>query len=101
MLTVSKEDAADDAVEPGRLLPGEDPSSRRVDDAEHWIGVYEELLSFKSTLLRETEARLAEMTEPVRAEIMDTDYVIMRSERARFQRRLDFWTRRLADVSRE
>lgn len=87
------------AVDPERLLQGEDPSSLHRDDAEHWVTVYEEMLRYKSVLVRDTEAQMAEMTEAARVEIRDTDYVIMRNERARFERRLAFWAQRLEELS--
>ncbi|GAC1344521.1 MAG: hypothetical protein NVSMB29_18200 [Candidatus Dormibacteria bacterium] len=95
---MSKDEAALEAVDPDRLLHGEDPSSRHRDDAEHWVTVYEELLRYKRMLVRDTESRMAEMTEAARVEITDTDYVIMRNERARFERRLAFWTNRLEQL---
>ncbi|MFN2451813.1 MAG: hypothetical protein ABR541_05625 [Candidatus Dormibacteria bacterium] len=95
---MSKEDSALNAVDPDRLLHGEDPTSRHQDDAEHWISVYEELIRYKSMLVRDTEERMGAMTEAVRIEITDTDYVIMRNERARFERRHAFWTERLEEL---
>ena len=38
------EEAADKAVDPDRLLEGEDPSTTYLDDATHWVTVYSELL---------------------------------------------------------
>ncbi len=96
---MSKEEAALEAVDPDRLLHGEDPASRHRDDAEHWISVYEELLRYKAMLIRDTEERMGVMTEAARVEITDTDYVIMRNERARFERRLAFWSERLEELS--
>ena len=43
--------AAERSVDDDALLEGEDPSSDLVEDAEHWIAVYRELVSYKRTLL--------------------------------------------------
>lgn len=96
---MSKDEAAVEAVDPDRLLHGEDPSSPHRDDAEHWVTVYEELLRYKSMLVRDTEKRMPELTAAARVEVTETDYVIMRNERARFERRLAFWTERLEKLS--
>ena len=51
--------AALDAVEPERLLEGEDEHTAYVDDAVHWTKVYAELLDFKQSLLDLAERRAA------------------------------------------
>jgi hypothetical protein len=58
------------------LLPGEDLQSDALNDAEHWVMVYEELLSFLS------QANL---------EIPAVD---------RCRRRLAYWSRRVAELTR-
>ena len=45
---VRDERAGEEAADPDRLLPGEDPASPYLDDAEKWVEVYEELLHFKN-----------------------------------------------------
>ena len=44
---VEAQNAALDAVEPERLLDGEDEQTTYADDAIHWTKVYRELLDFK------------------------------------------------------
>ncbi|SRR6266700_1675920 len=91
--------AADEAADPDRLLPGEDPTSTEPDDARLWIDVYAELLDYKRALLQVTELKLADMRDqPARREVVETDSVVIGAECQRFERRLDFWTRRLREA---
>ncbi|HUZ68767.1 MAG TPA: hypothetical protein VMU65_03575 [Candidatus Saccharimonadales bacterium] len=89
-------EAAQDAVEPERLLPGEDERTPHMDDAQHWMKVYGELLDFKRRLLMVTDERLVSMGDAARAEVEDTDLKILRAEADRLERRFDFWTARAA-----
>jgi hypothetical protein len=93
-------DAALDAVEPDRLLPGEDESSVHPDDALHWKKVYAELLEFKRSLLTVTEVRLITMEGAARAEVEETDLKVLLAEAERLERRLHYWEAR-SDASRE
>ena len=43
--------AAQKSVDPDRLIEGEDPGTRYVEDAAHWITVYSELVLFKERLV--------------------------------------------------
>ncbi len=91
--------AADEAADPERLLPGEDPSSMQPDDARLWIDVYSELLDYKRALLEVTEQKLARMRdEPSRREVVETDEVVIGAECRRFEQRLGFWKRRLDEA---
>lgn len=58
------------------LLPGEDRQSGELDDAEHWVAVYEELVSF---LLSVQEPR--------------PDRVVS------YHRRLDYWRHRRDELA--
>jgi hypothetical protein len=87
-------DAALDAVEPERLLEGEDEHTAYVDDAVHWTKVYTELLDFKRSLLTVAEQELQSMDDDAGSEVKDTDLKVLRAEAARFERRLDFWQER-------
>jgi uroporphyrinogen-III synthase len=87
--------AAEEASDPGRLLPGEAPDSEQEDEIELWVEVYTELLEYKDRLLKVTRESLARMRdEPARREVVETDAVVIEAERARFVRRLDFWRSR-------
>jgi hypothetical protein len=87
--------AALDAVEPERLLEGEDEDTAYLDDAMHWAKVYVELLDFKRSLLSVAEQRIADMHEDAGSEVEETDIKVLAAEAARFERRLDFWQERI------
>jgi hypothetical protein len=98
--------AASNSVDVGRLIsgesdseplmPGEDPTSKYVDDVEHWVNVYSELLDFKRFMLDGATVRAREMrTETARKEVEDTDLRVARAEAERFTRRLAYWRGRL------
>lgn len=88
--------AAQAAADADRLLDGEDPGTASVDDARHWLRVYEDLVVFKREVLQVTEDHLARMDGAAVREVEQTDLVVLRREAERLQRRLDFWGRRAA-----
>lgn len=93
--------AANRAVDADRLLPGEDRdlhSAQRV-DAEHWLGVYSELIAFKVDIRQRSEAALKTIHEAARAEVQN-DVVVLLAEETRLVRRYEFWKRRLEELSR-
>lgn len=88
------QNAALDAVEPERLLEGEDESTTYLDDALHWTKVYTELLDFKRGLLTVAEQEVASMDGDAETEVKETDLKVLTAEAARFARRLAFWETR-------
>ncbi len=90
--------AAEDQVDPDRLLEGEDPNSPQPEDARHWVETYRELLGVKERLLGTAMAQPLE--ESATREVASTDLVTLRAEHARFKRRLEFWKRRAAELER-
>jgi hypothetical protein len=93
--------AAEQAVDPDRLLEGEDPETRYVEDAAHWITVYSELVLFKERLVDSAGQALTNMTETqARDEVGKTDLMVLTAERDRLRRRLDYWKERQRDLSR-
>lgn len=92
-------DAAREAVEPERLLPGEDEASTHLDDAVHWTKVYAELLDFKRSLLTVAEQRLTSMNDAARTEVEETDLKILQAEAERLERRVEFWRARAAALT--
>lgn len=91
-------DAALDAVEPERLLEGEDEHTAYVDDAVHWTKVYAELLDFKRSLLAVSEHQLKSMRGDAESEVKETDIKVLTAEAARFERRLNFWQERADEL---
>jgi hypothetical protein len=89
------------AVDPDRLLEGEDPTTRYVEDAAHWITVYSELVLFKERLVDTAAEALRNMTEMhARDEVSSTDLVVLTAERDRLRRRLDYWKERQRELGR-
>lgn len=92
--------AARDSVAHDRLLEGEDPNTRYVEDAAHWIAVYSELLLFKERLVDTAQQGLTSLTEELaRAEVASTDLLVLTAERERFHGRLEFWKERRRELS--
>jgi len=96
---VEAQNAALDAVEPERLLDGENEDTAYVDDALHWSKVYAELLDFKRKLLDVAERGVTSMDAEAESEVKDTDLKVLKAEAARFERRLDFWKTRTDQLS--
>jgi hypothetical protein len=90
--------AALEAVEPERLLPGEEEDSVHLDDAVHWTKVYSELLDFKRSLLTVAEDRIPSMHDAARTEVEETDLKILLAEAQRLERRQEFWRFRVATL---
>ena len=91
-------EAAEDAVDSERLLPGEDPQTSAADDAAHWHAVYTELVSFKDEILQATIRRASSMVGSAREEVERTDLPLLQAEAERLRRRLDFWRGRLTEI---
>jgi hypothetical protein len=93
--------AVEKIVSGDRLLEGEDPDSPYAEDAQHWAGVYGELLSFKEDLLATARQRLVRMSETqAKKEVTGTDIQILEAERDRLRRRLAFWESRIVRIER-
>ena len=97
---VDPQKAAGEAVDPDRLLEGEDPETRHPEEANHWIEVYTELLTFKERAVATAHQSVAQMPEvDARVEATRTDMAVLEAERDRIRRRLDFWKRRHLELS--
>src|SRR5579864_1455765 len=93
---LTPEDAARRAVDQEALLDGEDPDSPHLDDAEHWISVYHELIEFKASVLASSADEIAGLDhKESRGEAKHVDVTILRAELERFRRRMAFWQDRL------
>jgi len=97
---VDPQTAARAAVDPDRLLEGEDPETPHPDEAQHWIEVYTELLTFKERAVATAHESLSTMPEAdARREAVLTDLIVLEAERDRLRRRLEFWKRRHLDLT--
>jgi hypothetical protein len=81
-----------------RLLAGEDPKSPYRDDAEHWSGVYAELVGFKNDLLERLSEDRRLLSEAAMAEL-ERDENLLRVELERLKLRLSFWETRREELS--
>lgn len=93
-----EEVAAKKAGDEERLMRGENPDTTYLEDAEHWAGVYRELLAFKQDLLDFTKERIARMKPPASNELATTDLVILEAEHNRLRSRFDFWEKRRGEL---
>jgi len=97
---VDPQTAARAAVDPDRLLEGEDPETPHPDEAQHWIEVYTELLNFKERAVATAHESLSTMPEAdARREAVQTDLIVLEAERDRLRRRLEFWKQRHLDLT--
>jgi|SRR5437879_3114719 len=92
-------DAAKKSVDQTRLLPAEDPDTSLVEDAEHWMRVYEELVSGKQEILHVLAKSATNAGVEARTELEQTDSVTLNEELERFERRLSFWRGRYHELS--
>jgi len=86
-------------VDPEHRLPGELDSERSplLEDAQHWLQVYAELLTFKRTLLRTAEVHKEGAPDAVVAEVSG-DQALLRAELDRLEQRHQFWERRAQEL---
>lgn len=76
------------------LLPGEEPDSVFVDDAVHWISVYEELLG----LTEEFHESRADVSAEATQEADEVDQQALTDREHQYRRRLAFWQQRLRSL---
>ena len=87
-------------ADPTRTLPGEDLGTQYVDDVEHWVSVYKELLDFKRRVLLSNKEKIAEM--PVlQSELGAIDVPFLETEIGRLAGRLESWEARLVELQTE
>ena len=79
-------------------MQGEDPLSIDVEDAEHWIAVYTELVAMARSLAKPPpSARLNSRT----ARTAQGEMVFIANRLATLEGRLEFWRQRLTSWSRQ
>ena len=81
-----------------RLLAGEDPLTIRPRDAHHWVGVYAEMIGFKTQLLKRVNEGLEGVSHEARNELQE-DVDLIAAQMERYERRLRFWSRRASDLT--
>jgi hypothetical protein len=80
-----------DGRRPVRLLPGELSNTPYLGDANHWVQVYTELLSFSRDLIRQLDARVARHDGHVPEH---PDRLLFSEQADRIEARLRFWKAR-------
>ena len=91
------EEAAREVGKSDRLLPGEDASieSGELDDAVHWLSVYEELFGFKQNLLA-VLVEQRDAVDPHGQDEVENDEIVLTREADRLSARLEYWRREVA-----
>jgi hypothetical protein len=97
MVSNEAQDALKRVHNPDRLLEGEDPDTKHLDDAKHWLYVYGELLGFKESVVGEAESSAVDLPADAQPEA-DADLTILEAERQRLRRRYGFWQARVAEL---
>jgi len=95
---VSAETAALESVSKTLLLPGEDPASPYLKDAEHWVVVYSELYNFTVGIVGRFRAGMPELQESAQAYLRSHDVLVHEKQVQRFAERLAFWRQRVVDL---
>ena len=90
---------AREQVDPNRLLEGEDPSTEFIEDARHWLEVYEELIRFKGALIDKFEDRVQRFDKAEPLIEAAGDGALLELELQRFTKRAAFWRERLEALS--
>lgn len=78
------------------LQAGEDVQSRYVEDAEHWVSVYRELVDFKRDLLREIDDHEPDHVQA--GQEMERDRRAAELELERIELHLDYWQHRREEL---
>ena len=82
---------------PSRPLEGEDLTTRRWEDARHWISIYADLLEFKRGILARVRRDVANLA-PQAQKAASTDLEIIETQMHGYQERLDLWYRRIWEL---
>lgn len=85
--------------DPERALPGE--NTRTVDsrEAKHWAAVHAELLEVRLELMQQLRQMIAGVSHPAVAAGLQHNAEALELAINRSRRRLDFWTRRVAQLA--
>jgi hypothetical protein len=86
------------ATDETRLLPGEQPASRSLADAQHWIETYTQLRETKRDLIANLKEMMARQSQEAQDELERSDVRVLELQVSRFERRLAFWQGRLAEL---
>jgi hypothetical protein len=85
------------SIDPGRLLPGEDPTHPEPGDPEHWVEVYTQLLNTKRQLVRNLREMMERQSDDVRDELERADIRMLELQIQRFEARRAVWRAKMED----
>lgn len=80
-----------------RALEGEDISTKRWEDARHWMSIYSDLLEFKRGILGRMERDLPSL-HPTAQKAAAIDLQIIETQMLGYQQRLDLWFARIWEL---
>jgi hypothetical protein len=86
------------AADRKRLLPGERPDTAYLEDAAHWVSVYEDLLAFNDEMMKGISQRLT-LVPAGQHGAEGPDLMLLQAHVSRLRWRLVFWQRRLAELA--
>lgn len=101
LMASRKEEAAGAAWEGAdveRPIIGENPDSESLDEARHWMTVYSHLVTLEQDLLDLMAGLIPRMPDEAQKEAEKTNLPVLASQLERFKHRLEFWTRRRAEL---
>ena len=88
----------DQVLNPHRGLEGEQIDSDDMDEVQHWIAVYSELVGFKKRVLETVYTSLDGLGPAAQKELRGLDVTLLVAQKGRYERRLAFWERRARDI---
>lgn len=96
---VARSDLSRTAGELDRALPHEDLNSPYIEDAVHWLAVYEEMITFKDEMLRLLRVKGRYVDAAFANELRTVDIPFLEGERVRLERRRAAWKERHAQLT--
>ncbi|TMD09801.1 MAG: hypothetical protein E6J01_00700 [Chloroflexi bacterium] len=87
------------AVDPSRLLTGEDPATQQPDEARRWLELYAELLTVVAPILESLRSTMVGMSAQAVEELNDTELVLLERQVSRLRARLQYWGHRSQELA--
>jgi hypothetical protein len=97
----SKQEAAGAAWEGADLerpILGENPESDSLEEARRWVSVYSHLVKLEQDLLDVLAGMIPNMPGEAQKEAEHTNLPVLAAHVERFRHRLEFWSRRRAEL---
>jgi hypothetical protein len=83
------------AQEASQLMPGEDPHTIHLEDAEHWLAVYTELMAMVASVVKTPPPPQPASPTPGPA---DDEMAFIQERLQALDDRLQFWRQRLVEL---